>query len=234
MIWRAPQVTPGAAVALGVLTLGAGLASVPLDSLIHQSVGPGGPVAALLFVAVVMVPAAGMGTLLATSRPRNPLGWILLAIFLLAVAPFNQYVALDYRMHRGTLPLGSVAVALGAAWPVFLLLIAMLLWLFPDGRLSAGRRRRTAVIALTAGVLLGLAVSGSGVAAVAGHDIRVTASGSLTTEQSGIWNVLHTALFFAVAASWLAWLAVQIPRYRRATGERRQQLKWLYSGAVSS
>jgi len=33
-------------------------------------------------------------------------------------------------------------------------------------------------------------------------------------------------------ASWLVWLAVQVPRYRHATGERRQQLKWLYSGAV--
>jgi hypothetical protein len=35
-----------------------------------------------------------------------------------------------------------------------------------------------------------------------------------------------------VAASWLVWLVVQVPRYRRAAGERRQQLKWLYSGAV--
>ena len=30
----------------------------------------------------------------------------------------------------------------------------------------------------------------------------------------------------------MAWLAVQVPRYRRADDERRQQLKWLYSGAV--
>ena len=136
-------------------------------------------------------------------------------------------------MYRGTLPLGSLAVALGAAWPLFLLLIAVLLWLFPDGRLPTGRWRRTAVwTALAASVLLGLAASGSGVAAAAGHDIRVNASGSLITEQSGVWNVLHGALFVAVFASSLVWLVVQVPRYRRATGERRQQLKWLYSGAV--
>ncbi len=30
----------------------------------------------------------------------------------------------------------------------------------------------------------------------------------------------------------MTWLAVQIPTYRRAGGERRQQLKWLYSGAA--
>jgi MFS family permease len=231
MSWRAPHVAQVAAVTFGALTLGAALAMVPLDSLLHHS-GPGGPVADLLFIAAVMVPAAGVGTLLAARRPRNPLGWILLAIFLLSVAPFNQYAALDYRMHRGTLPLGGLAVALGAAWPFFLLLIAVLLWLFPDGRLPTGRWRRTAVFALIVGVLLAATASGSGVAAVVGHDIRVNASGSLTTEESGIWNVIHGALFFVVAASWLVWLVVQVPRYRRATGERRQQLKWLYSGAV--
>jgi hypothetical protein len=30
----------------------------------------------------------------------------------------------------------------------------------------------------------------------------------------------------------LAWLAVQVPRYRRSAGERRQQFKWLYTGAA--
>ena len=231
MISRVPRIAPVAAVMLGLLTLGAGLASVLLESQIHQ-IGPGGPTADLLFTAAVLAPAAGVGTLLAARRPRNPLGWILLAIFLLSVAPANQYAALDYRMHRGTLPLGSLAVAVGEAWPLFLLLIAVLLWLFPDGRLPTRRWRRTAVIALAAGVLLGLAASGSGVAAAAAHNIHVNASGILTTEQSGVWNVLHSALFVAVFASLLVWLIVQVPRYRRATGERRQQLKWLYSGAV--
>jgi hypothetical protein len=220
-----------AAVTLGLLNLGAGLAGVPLDSLIHQT-GPGGPVADSLVTVAVMVPEAAVGTLLAVRRPRNPLGWILLTIFLIGVAPVNQYAALDYRMRHGTLPLGWLAVTMGEAWPLFLFLIAVLLWLFPDGRLPAGRWRRTAIIALVAGALLALAASGSGVAAVAGHDIRVNAVGSLLTEQGGIWNILHSALFIAVVASWLVWLAVQVPRYRHAEGERCQQLKWLYSGTV--
>ena len=228
---RTTRVASIAAVAFGVLTLGAGLATVPLDSLIHQA-GPGGPGADLLFTAAVMVPEAALGTLLAARQVRNPLGWVLLTIFFISVAPVNQYAALDYRMHHGMLPLGWLALTIGAAWPLFLLLIAVLLWLFPDGRLPVGRWRRPAVIALCAGVLLGLAASGSGVAAVVRHDIRVNASGSLLTEQNGIWNVLHSALVIAVVASWLAWLVVQVPRYRRAGGERRQQLKWLYSGAV--
>jgi hypothetical protein len=228
---RTSRVASVAAVVFGVLTLATGLATVPLDSAIHQA-GLGGPVADLLFTAAVMVPAAGVGTLLAARRPGNPLGWILLVIFIVAVAPFNQYAALDYRMHHGTLPLGGLAVALGQAWPLFLFLIAVLLWLFPDGRLPSGRWRLTAVITLLAGALLALAASGSGVAAAARHNIRVNATGSLLSEQGGIWNILHAALALSVVASWLAWLAVQVPRYRHATGERRQQLKWLYSGTV--
>ena len=87
-------------------------------------------------------------------------------------------------------------------------------------------------VAPVAAVALGLAASASGVAAVTGHDIRIDASGTLTTDQAGVWNVLHSALVMGVCASWLAWLVLQVPRYRHATGERRQQLKWLYSGAA--
>ena len=231
-VFSSRRVAPALAVALGVLTLGVGLSTVALSNLIHQA-GPGGPAASWLLTAAVMVPAAALGTLLAARRPRNPLGWLLLAVFVMAVAPVNQYADLDYRVHQGTLPLGWLAVTIGEMWPVFLFLIAVLLWLFPDGRLPAGRWRRTAIIALVAGALLALAASGSGVAAAAGHDIRVNAVGSLLTDQSGIWSILHSALFIAVVAGWLTWLAVQVPRYRHATGERRQQLKWLYSGAVA-
>jgi len=231
VISRTSRAAPAAAVALGVLTLAAGLANVPLDILTHQQ-GAGGPAGDVLFTAVVIVPAAGVSTLLAARRPRNPLGWILFAIFLISAAPVGLYAVLDYRIHHGALPLGWLAVVLGQAWPLFLFLIAVLLWLFPDGRLPAGRWRRPAVAAFTAGALLALAACGSGVAAVAGHDIHVNATGSLTTEQNGFWNILHSTLVLGVLASWLVWLAAQVPRYRRAAGERRQQLKWLYSGAV--
>ena len=231
VISRTSRAAPAAAVALGVLTLAAGLANVPLDILTHQE-GAGGPAGDVLFTAVVIIPAAGVSTLLAARRPRNPLGWILFAIFLISAAPVGLYAVLDYRIHHGALPLGWLAVVLGQAWPLFLFLIAVLLWLFPDGRLPAGRWRGPAVAALVAGALLALAASSSGVAAVAGHDIHVDATGSLTTEQNGFWNILHSTLVLGVLASWLVWLAAQVPRYRRAAGERRQQLKWLYSGAV--
>jgi hypothetical protein len=138
---------PAAAVAYGVLTLAVALASVPLWGVSRISRVPGGgPYSGLLswlVVAVALVPGVAMGTLLAARRPGNPIGWLLLTIFLLGVSPAGAYAIIDYRMHHGTLPLGSVAVALLADWPVWLLLIALLLWLFPDGHLPGrGRWRR--------------------------------------------------------------------------------------------
>jgi hypothetical protein len=46
-----------------------------------------------------------------------------------------------------------------------------------------------------------------------------------------IWVAVENVGFFALLISWVVWLAVQVPKYRRSDGERRQQLKWLYSGA---
>jgi hypothetical protein len=219
-----------AAVTFGVLTLAVGLASVPLDELAHQP-GPKGPLS-LAFVVVVMVPAVAVGTLLAARRPRNPIGWLLLAIFLLAVAPAGDYAIIDYRMHHGTLPLGSVAVVLSTSFPVWLVLIAITLWVFPDGLLPAGRWRPVAVILVTAGVLLAVAGTAAGAASVAGHAVVIDAAGNLANKTTGLTAALQGLPALGALASLLAWLAVQVPRYRRASYERRQQLKWLYSGAV--
>jgi len=222
---------PAAAVAFGVLTLGVDLAVVPLDSLTHQT-GPGGPVADGLSTAALVVPAVAVGTLLAARRPRNPIGWILLAILALGVSPTDQYAVLDYRMHHGTLPLGWAVVVLGDGWPLFLPLIAILLWLFPDGRLAPGHWHRMAVALVTTGILLGLAASAPGVVAVAGHNIRIGANGNLTTDQGGAWVVLRYVVAVGTIAALLAWLIVQVPSYRRSADQRRHQLKWLYGGGA--
>ena len=133
-----------AAVAFGVFTLAVGLASVPLDQMARQP-GPNGSFS-LAFTVAVMVPAVAVGTLLAARRPRNPIGWLLLAVFLLGVSPVGDYAIIDYRMHHGTLPLGSVAVVLLNSWPVWLVLIAIMVWVFPDGLLrpaGGGRWRKS-------------------------------------------------------------------------------------------
>ncbi len=181
---------------------------------------------------LLLTPGVMVGTLLAARRPRNPIGWMLLAFYLLAQNPAGDYAIIDYRLHHGHLPLGSVAVVVLASWPVWLVLIAILLWVFPDGRLPQGRWRRVAVVLAAAGALLAVAATAGGAAAVAGHTVRVNASGNLVSNTTGAAGLAQGAVALGVLASLLIWLAVQVPRYRRSAGERRQQFKWLYTGAA--
>ena len=228
---RLRRAAPVVAVALGLVTLGIGMAEVPLDSLSHEA-GTGGPLVDTLTTAVFVVPATAVATLLAARRPRNPIGWLLLAILVVGFNPSSQYIVLDYRMHHGTLPLGWVAVVLQECWPLFLLFIAILLWIFPDGRLPSGRWHRWSVVLVRAVLMIGLAAPSPCLLAVAAHDVRVKASGDLASPLPGVLNVLSGVVIVATLVSWVGWLVFQIPTYRRADGERRQQLKWLYSGAA--
>jgi len=228
-IWRA-RTAAAAAVVLGVVALGLGVASVVLDHITHQP-GTGGWAADAFLTTVGAVPATAVGVLLAARRPRNPIGWILLAIIILETSPTGPYLILDYRTHHGALPLGWLALVIEECWPMFLVLVTLLLWLFPDGTLPAGRWHRPAAVAAVGWLLVGLATSSRGVLVAAGGDVRIQANGDLANQGTGALRVLSVVVIVGTLASWTAWLAVQIPAYRHASGEYRQQLKWLYSGA---
>ncbi len=225
------RTAPAAAVALGVVALGLGAGSVVLAHLTHQP-GTGGPVADAFIAAAGVVPATAVGTLLAARRPRNPIGWLLLAIIIVEISPAGQYLILDYRMHHGSLPLGWLAVVLEECWPMFLVSVTLLLWLFPDGTLPAGRWHRAASAGAVGWLLVGLVTSSRGVLVAAGGDVRIQASGSLANPSPAAFRVLDVVVVAGTLVSWVAWLAIQIPTYRHASGVYRQQLKWLYSGAA--
>lgn len=171
-------IPPALAIGLGLLALAAVLASLAAPTVLHQS-EPGDPVANELITLAVTLPCTAVGVLLAARRPANPIGWLLLILLLLTANPAGIYAILDYRLHHGTLPLGWVAL-LFLGGPLVTVLMAILLWLFPDGRLPAGRGHRVSVVVVTAGLLLGVATTvGPGLAAAAGHDVRIDANGNL-------------------------------------------------------
>jgi hypothetical protein len=225
------RIAPVAAVLLGLVVLGMLVLTVVLDSLTHYP-GTGGPLVDSLTVAAAGIPAASVATLLAARRPGNPIGWLLFGILFAGYSPSNQYDILAYRTHPGTLPLGWVSVVFEELWPLFLVFVAILLWVFPDGKLPAGRWRRPSVVLLVSGLLLGVVASTSGVIVVARGDVRIRATGDLANPPGGGFEILDIAVIALSLVAWLAWILIQIPTYRRADGERRQQLKWLYSGAT--
>jgi hypothetical protein len=225
------RIAPAAAILLGLVVLGMLVLTVVLDSLTHYP-GTGGPLVDSLTVAAAGIPAASVATLLAARRPGNPIGWLLFGILFAGYSPSNQYDILAYRTHPGTLPLGWVSVVFEELWPLFLVFVAILLWVFPDGKLPAGRWRRPSVVLLVSGLLLGVVASTSGVIVVARGDVRIRATGDLANPPGGWFEILDIAVIALSLVAWLAWILIQIPTYRRADGERRQQLKWLYSGAT--
>jgi hypothetical protein len=81
-------------------------------------------------------------------------------------------------------------------------------------------------------VLLALVTVSRGVLLAVGGDVRIQASGALANPSPAAFLVLGVVMTAGNLVAWVAWLAIQIPTYRHSSGVHRQQLRWLYSGAV--
>ncbi len=223
--------SPAAATVLGVLTLVLLAAAIALSSPVHQLSGLGtGPI-----VPVVVIYAA-VGYIVARRQPRNPIGWILLTFIVMfvfsTVAGF--YAVLYYRFGHHSLPLAPVAVILQPSWVPALLLFPLVILLFPDGRLASRRWRWVLAAYAVLGACLTAALFSPGIAAVAGHDVRLDSFGDVITKGhgGGLATTVEVLGVVSIVAIWLSFVTHQVLSWRRATGERRQQLKWLASGAA--
>jgi hypothetical protein len=181
--------------------------------------GKGSAVAYTVFV----FSFATTGTLIASRRPRNPIGWILLA------------AGLAYSI-------GGVTIASGGDGPAMVEWVSTWVWmagvgpaatfgllLFPTGRLPSRGWRPVAWVAAAANalVLVGLALApgrldGSGLE----NPLGLEAVPGLPDAMANVGAALLAA---AIAAS----IASVVARFRSARDVERQQLKWLaYSGVV--
>jgi len=183
----------------------------------------------------IALTCAVVGTIVAWHRPEHPMGWILLGIgdFFALDGLGTGYAKLDYIDHHGTLPLGPVAVLASQSWAPAIVLFGLAFLIYPDGGALTSRWRwvvRAYLVLGCAWIAGALAIA---VLAAARHDIQVDAGGNLTTGQNAVWwSVLSEVFFLGTGAAWLAWLGYQVVAWRRSSGERRQQLKWLITGAA--
>jgi signal transduction histidine kinase len=233
---KAPLVSPAAAVVLGGVALALMIADVPLAGLAHQSLNASGGSLPVW----VSAPFAVVGFVVAWRKPGNPLGWIILgtAVFLALSQDASFYAVADYRLRHGGLPLGWVALLAQPGWAPGIALFGLAILLFPDGRPPSPRVRWMVwVFAAVALLWIGSAVIIT-VGAIRGHHTQVDSGGNLllldTTSRlaPSWWTVLSTVFFVLGVACWLVSLAAQALSYRRSSGERRQQLKWLLAGSA--
>jgi signal transduction histidine kinase len=171
---------------------------------------------------------AVIGTLLVRRTPRNPTGWIFLGIAILGVLSGISTGYVFRSSHFGRLPFANwVAWAHDPLnWLVFPPGLATFFFLtFPDGHLASRRWRYLAWFAvLIVGLGLGFFVLQTSIQ-VSGSPRMPNPLGSVAVVD--MENGAPGVIWLVGLAILLAAMVGIVLRTRRATGELRQQLRWL-------
>ena len=187
----------------------------------------------------LLVPALGLaytvvGSLIASRHPRNAMGWLFLGIGVTTGLGAVAGSYADEWLADGGRPraLGESAAVYGtASWIPFILVpCTFVLLLFPDGRLPSRRWRWVAWCAGLgiAGVFLGVLLTPGPLEDYPQLDNPFGVTNVIVGPLTGLSVAL---LLVGVVGS----AAAVIVRFRRAQGERREQLKWLaLAGAVAA
>ena len=167
-----------------------------------------------------MLSFSTVGALVASKRPGNPIGWLLVgSVLCYAVGGAGVTVAGP-----------AVIVWAGAwAWGVGVGLAVVTLLLFPDGHLPS-RRWRPALWLAVAG-MIGFVV-GSGFGAPTIGDSNVPNPFVVQGPLGEVLGALQEAFPLVIVAALLALVSVVV-RFRRSRSIEREQVKWvLYAAAL--
>jgi hypothetical protein len=167
-----------------------------------------------------------VGALIASRRPRNPIGWLLLTVGLLWIL----LGASDYYCIYGVAQPGSVPFPVVWAgisnwlWvPTVGLLGTYLFLLFPDGRLPS---RGWRPLAWLSGVVI--ALLSVGVALSPGPLVNVGPIQNPFGLEGHPWvTTLEFAVLPLLPLCIVASALSLVLRYRRSGGEERQQIRWI-------
>ena len=214
----------------------AGVATIPwFDHLLRQAGRPDLTQlnASTLPLVLAALVAASVGAVLASRRPRHPVGWLLLGLGLTVTASgvFDGYARYGLVVRPGSLPLARwVATYSPATLYLGFVCIGWILLLTPTGSPPSPRWRWWARLsaAAPAAFLLALAV-GPGLV-IPPYDTvidRVTVPALAGLVAVAIAVGLVHAIAGLVVGAWSL-----VARFRRARGVERQQLRWVTFAAA--
>jgi hypothetical protein len=182
---------------------------------------------------LALVSAATVGAVVASRRPRHPVGWLLLALGLSVTSSgfADQYAFYGLLARPGAVPAARHAAVYGdASFVLFAACISFILLLTPTGSLPSPRWRWWARVAAAApAVFLVAAALGTRMLEPPYPPIQSplavpALAGPL--EVAGVLALAITGLAVLVAAASL------VLRFRRARGVVRQQLRWMAFAAA--
>jgi hypothetical protein len=172
-----------------------------------------------------------VGAVVISRRPGNVIGWLCWGIGLTQIlaglggSSAQSVLADDPDLGPGWV----VLVELGKlSWELSWALLAVLLLLFPTGRLPS---RRWRPVAWAAGAVLVLAAF-SGPFLPSPPAPRLPPNPIAIPPLAGVLRLAYGAAGLVLAGVILAALVSLVVRFRRATGSERQQLKWFAYGTA--
>ena len=230
MNWLTWLRRPAALWALAGLTVLLAAALVPLSLAARQN-----PLATGGANVVIALSFGVVGLVVAWHRPRNPLGWFMLSLApgLIFQIDGGLYNVLNYRLgHR--LPLAPVALVIFHASEPALAVIPLIILLFPDGRLPSPRWRRPVAGYLTLALADAIVQVQMSVYALTHHRTQVDTSGQLIIGNDHAYGAFYAFAALVFFGFWVLAVGCQVVSWRRAAGERRQQLSWLMAGGAAA
>jgi signal transduction histidine kinase len=180
---------------------------------------------------------ATTGAVIGWRRPANAIGWVFATVGVLAgVGGFAE----GYARYALTAPSAAPPLGTLAAWfqgwywgPLIVLIIVFTPLLFPNGRPPSARWRPVAWLAVgSISAFTALAALQNNLALNDSHLVVDNPIGirGLPDPEQGAAGLVLTIL---VGASILGAFASAVVRFRHATGDERQQLKWFtYAAAL--
>lgn len=195
-----------------------------------QGFGQAGPGPAVFFILAMCFVWIAVGTLIVSRQPSNWAGWIFIAVGIpfLLLAFCQAAVSYEVRTSPGSIPFPAVWAVLGeyALFPIAL--IPLLFLLYPDGHVPTPRWR-WAVRGLIGGALLAF----FGFLLRPGPLNNWVEQGILWVNPLGIDALAPVSGVLIAIGSVVALVSAAstaiavIQRFRRSTGEQRQQMRWL-------
>ena len=189
----------------------------------------------IIMIATLTVAFSAVGAMIASHRPENPIGWIFCAAALCQGFSISGHEYATYALitQPGSLPLGAEMSWL-AQWiwaPGLGLILVFLPLLFPDGRPPSRRWRWVAWVGcLSIGLI---AVMASIILWSERGPALVRPEGAAEEGTSHLLFVVFQFVGFPMML--LAGLGAVISlfaRFRRASGDERQQIKWFASASA--